>query len=164
LLPHLDAAYTLARHLTHNPQDADDAVQEAYLRAARYFHTLLEGDNGRAWLLTIVRRECLPTIARRRADQMVPLDEPSLHLVDGHPLPDAEAFRAITRERIMAIVEELPPDLRETLVLREISDCSYRDIATITSVPIGTVMSRLARARIRVAAQLRPFMSVEEMA
>ena len=163
LLPHLDAAYTLARHLLRNPHDADDAVQEAYLRAARYFHTL-DGDNGRPWLLTIVRRECLTAIARQRAEQTVPLDEPTLHLVDSRPSPEAETSRAIACERIAAVVAELPPELRETLVLREVSDCSYSEIAAITEAPIGTVMSRLARARGRVATQLRPIIDLEDMA
>jgi RNA polymerase sigma-70 factor (ECF subfamily) len=163
LLPHLDASYTLARHLMRNSHDAQDVVQEAYLRAARYFHTF-EGDDARPWLMTIVRRECLTAIARQRAEQTLPLEDPTLHLVDSHPSPDIAMSRASAREQIAAVVAELPPELRETLVLREVSDCSYREIAAITAAPIGTVMSRLARARARVAAQLRSTMDLEELA
>jgi RNA polymerase sigma factor (sigma-70 family) len=163
MLPHLDASYTLARHLMRDSDDAQDVVQEAYLRAARYFHTF-EGDDAKAWLMTIVRRECLTAIGRRRSQQMISLDEANLRLVDSEPSADTTISRAVAREQIAAVVGDLPPDLRETLVLREVSECSYREIAAITEVPIGTVMSRLARARARVASRLRSVIDLEELA
>lgn len=163
LLPHLDAAYTLARHLLRDPHDAEDAVQDAYLRAARYFHTLRDGD-GRAWLFTILRRTCTNAANTRRAQPSISIDEPVLQLVDGHATPDEETSMSMERERVTRTMAELPAELRETLMLREVSDCSYQEIATIMSVPVGTVMSRLSRARARVVAQLRPTIGEGETA
>lgn len=154
LLPHLDAAYSLARYIVRDPHDAEDAVQESYLRAARYFHTLHD-DDGRAWLLAIVRRTCVTMTTERGTHPTISIDEPMLHLVDDHAAPDEDAFRTIARERVRHAMDQLSPELRETLVLRELGDCSYSDIATITNVAVGTVMSRLSRGRARMAVQLR---------
>ena len=159
ILPHLDAAYTLARYLTRDRDDADDVVQEAAFRAIRYFHTLRKDDprEVRSWLFSIVRRVCMTTYADRRhaATTSVSLDEPTLQLVDPREAPDAATEHALVRERVQAAVDRLPDVLREVVVLREVEQCSYQEIASITGVPIGTVMSRISRARARLAAMLR---------
>jgi RNA polymerase sigma factor (sigma-70 family) len=165
VLPHLDAAYTLARYLTREPADADDAVQEAVLRAIRYFDSLRAESDARAWLLAIVRRECYDlSDSRRRARTEVTYDEaPPLRLVDPAPSPESEASSQILRARVQSAVDLLPDALRETLILREIEQCSYEEIASITEAPVGTVMSRLSRARARVANSLRDVIDVGEV-
>lgn len=161
VLPHLDAAYTLARYLTHDASEAEDAVQEGILRAVRYFHTLRTDARARAWLLAIVRRECY---GRRRRDvDIVAFDElPEHQLVDRAEQPDEAAGRRLLEQRVREAVARLPDGLRETLVLRELQQCSYEEIATITDVPIGTVMSRVSRARARLAASLEGEVTFEE--
>ncbi len=142
---HLDAAYNLGRWLLGNEHDAADAVHDAYLRAARAAHTYA-GGNERAWWLAIVRNCCLAKLATRKR-------ESHLRAVDSLPAPlaqaDAEtdAQSAQFRARVAEQLRALPPEFRETLVLREIEDLSYREIADVLDVPIGTVMSRLARGR-----------------
>lgn len=163
LLPHLDAAYTLARCLLRDAHDTEDAVQETYLRAARYFHTLRDSD-GRAWLFAILRRTCSNIANMHRAQPTVPIDESVLQLVDQHATPDEETSLSMERERVRRAMSELPPELREALLLREVSNCSYREIATAMDVPIGTVMSRLSRARARLIAQLGPTIDAGETA
>jgi len=156
VLPHLDAGYTLALYLTHDSDDAEDAVQEAVLRALRYFHTLRSEGDARAWFLTIVRRECYASRggARPRVPT-VPYESAShLQLADSAPSPEDAAHRSLVLARVDAAVAALPERLRTTLILREVQQCSYEEIALVTEVPIGTVMSRLSRARARVAAQL----------
>lgn len=156
--PHLDAAYNLARWLTRNPHDADDVVQEAYLRAFRFFDGFRGGD-GRAWLLTIVRHTCYTWLRQnRRGDteveyhegdaslQGMEADETPLHGAD----PQTLLLRAADSERVEAALRQLPAEFREVLVLRELEELSYKDIATIAAVPIGTVMSRLSRARLHL--------------
>jgi RNA polymerase sigma factor (sigma-70 family) len=161
VLPHLDAAYTLARYLTHDASEAEDATQEAILRAVRYFHTLRSESGARAWLLAIVRRECYGR--RRKIVEIVALDEVSEHhLVDVAEQPDVVAGRKLLEQRVRVAVATLPDGLRETLILRELQQCSYEEIATITDVPIGTVMSRLSRARARLAASLEGEVTFEE--
>ncbi len=157
VLPHLDAAYTLARYLTRETADADDAVQETVLRALRYLPSLKRDSDARAWLLAIVRRECRDVRGARQtqADSVSFDDAPALELVDVRTSPDDAAHRQLVRDYISAAVGRLSPRLRETLILREVQQCSYDEIARITGVPIGTVMSRLSRARARVAEQLR---------
>jgi len=153
-LPHLDAAYNLARWLTGSASDADDVVQDAYLRAFRFFDGF-HGDSARAWLLAIVRNTWF-TEWRRRNDAAddTPYDD-ALH--DDERLPgwadeicsDPETL-AVRRDDVDLIhraLGVLPVEYREVLVLRELEDMSYRDIATVAGVPIGTVMSRLARGR-----------------
>ena len=142
-LPHLDAAYNLARWLSRSPMDADDIVQDAMLRAFRGFDGFRGGDV-RAWLLTIVRN-CWRTSGRaekRRGHQ-----ELDTELVSEAGGPEDAAMEASRQRRIDVLLALLPEEFRAVLVLREMEDLSYREIAEITGVPIGTVMSRLARAR-----------------
>jgi RNA polymerase sigma-70 factor, ECF subfamily len=152
VLPHLDAAYSLARWLTRNDADAADVVQEATLRAFRYFDTYREGD-ARSWILRIVRRTCYSWLERNRPADVVPLDDEAM-LDDGDPhwpaaAADTEALlhRRSDLRRLDVLIEALPAPLREVIVLREFHELGYREIAAITAVPIGTVMSRLHRAR-----------------
>jgi RNA polymerase sigma-70 factor (ECF subfamily) len=153
VLPHLNAAYTLARYLLHDANEAEDATQEAILRAVRYFHTLRSDADARPWLLAIVRRECYG--GRQKRLDTVAFDEaPELQLVDQAAQPDTVADRSILQLRIREAVAALPDLLRETLILRELQQCTYDEIARITEVPLGTVMSRLSRARARLAEAL----------
>jgi RNA polymerase sigma factor (sigma-70 family) len=170
ILPHLDGAYTLARYLINEPSDAEDVVQEAILRAVQYFGTLKQDSDARAWFLTIVRRECYTAWSRRDSGiSSVSLDAfttergSTLELVDGGETPDIAAERALVRERIGHAVALLPGHLREVVVLREIQQLSYEEIAVITESPIGTVMSRISRARARLADSLRDLVDVGEL-
>lgn len=165
VLPYLDDAYTLARYLTRNATDADDVVQEAVLRALRYVHTLRSESEARAWLLAIVRRECYSQRDARAARDSVPYDEaPPLRLVDVADTPEHATQRQMVAERVRAAINALADHLREALILREVQHCSYEEIAMITAVPIGTVMSRLARARAAVADRLRGVLDVGDLA
>jgi RNA polymerase sigma-70 factor (ECF subfamily) len=152
VLPHLDAGYSLARWLTRNDSDAADVVQEACLRAFRYFDSYREGD-AKSWLLKIVRRTCYDWIERNRPVDLVPLETETDPGGTGHAgLPagiDTDALLQSRSDlrRLDRLIEELPPPLRETIVLRELQELDYRQIAEVTGVPIGTVMSRLHRAR-----------------
>lgn len=152
ILPHLDAAYNLARWLTGNDQDAQDVVQESSLRAFRAFDGFY-GENGRAWLLTIVRNTAYNSLEKNKSmRQMTPFDE-ELH---GGAAPGKSAtpwtlLRGAEDERnLRAAVEALPAEFREALVLRHQDGLSYREIAGIAGVPTGTIMSRLARGRARI--------------
>jgi RNA polymerase sigma factor (sigma-70 family) len=154
MLPHLDAAYNLARHLTRNDHDAEDAVQEAYLRALRYF-SAFRGDNARAWLLAIVRHT---TYTRHRRDQMAAIttefnEESHSRPVEGHG-PERDLDRGEAVGRVQSALDTLPARFREVLVLRELEDLPYEEISRIVRAPIGTVMSRLSRARTRLAEAL----------
>ena len=153
VLPLMDDAYTLARHLMRDEHDAQDAVQEAYLRAWRYFASFRGGDE-RAWLLTIVRNCCYTWRRSTRAED-VPYDD-ELHAGEesARPATDARAISGSERDSLSVAVASLPPEFREAIVLREIEGFSYREIARITGVPIGTVMSRLARGRERLRSVL----------
>jgi RNA polymerase sigma-70 factor, ECF subfamily len=148
-LPHLDAAYSLARWLSRSPADADDIVQDAMLRAFRAFDGFRGGD-AKPWLLTIVRNCWLSAGAGARRRGHTELDDA---MADAGPDPEETAIQAGHQRRLDAMIARLPDDFREVLILREIEDMSYREIAAITGAPIGTVMSRLARAR----TQLREF-------
>ncbi len=152
VLPHLSAGFTLAMYLTGNRADAEDSVQEAVLRAIRYFHTLRD-DDARAWFLTIVRRVCLTAYRMSRAEtaDAISIDANRLQLVDDRERPDTAAERLQVQQRVRDAIGQLPPLLREVIVLRELQSCSYDEIATVTDVPLGTVMSRLSRARARLA-------------
>jgi RNA polymerase sigma-70 factor (ECF subfamily) len=146
-LPHLDAAYSLARWLSRSPTDADDIVQEAMVRAFRAFDSL-RGESVRPWLLAIVRncwRSRAGEALRRGHAPLSEVDERAL--ASEGPDPETEAVRASDGRRLRALIADLPEDFRTVLVLREMEDLSYRDIAEVTGAPIGTVMSRLARAR-----------------
>jgi RNA polymerase sigma-70 factor, ECF subfamily len=145
-LPHLDAAYNLARWLTRDPADASDVVQEAMMRALRFFDGF-HGDSAKPWLLGIVRNTAYSWLkANRPAEIAAPDDR-----LDALPAPDDDPETALIRtgdrKRLDSLIEALPAEFRECLILREIEDLSYKEIAAITGVPIGTVMSRLARAR-----------------
>jgi RNA polymerase sigma-70 factor, ECF subfamily len=145
-LPHLDAAYTLARYLMRDPHDADDVVQDAYLRALRHFDTYQGGD-ARAWVLAIVRNVChsrFSAAAQHRTEEFLEEEHESAEATD------AAALRADTRETLREALDSLPPEFREAVVLREIQGLSYQEIAGIVKAPIGTVMSRIARGRARL--------------
>ena len=146
-LPHVDAAYNLARWLSHSSADADDVVQDAMLRAFKAFDGV-RGENVRPWLLAIVRNcwRNRAADARRRGHAPLPGDDERPVAFDG-PDPEAEELRASDRRRLDTLIAELPEDFREVLILRDMEDMSYREIAEATGAPIGTVMSRLARAR-----------------
>ena len=142
-LPHLDAAYNLARWLSRSPADADDIVQDAMLRAFRAFDGFRGGD-AKAWILTIVRNCWRSAGAASKRRGHTSLEDENLAADDD---PEGTAIQAGTRRRLDALVAELPEEFREVLILREMEDMSYREIAEVTGTPIGTVMSRLARAR-----------------
>ena len=150
LLPHLGAAYNLARWLSGNDHDAEDVVQESYLRALKFFPGF-RGGNSRTWLLTIVRNTCYTWLRQNRlGDLTVELDE-EIHEIDsGIPNPEAVLLAASRRELLARALQELPVALREIVILRELEGLSYKEIADFTGVAIGTVMSRLARARGRL--------------
>jgi RNA polymerase sigma-70 factor (ECF subfamily) len=150
-MPHLDAAFNLARWLTGNTADAEDVAQDAYVRAFRYFDTF-HGDNFRVWLLTIVRNTFLTWIKDNHAARQIFQPPPSGldvadHAPDPGPNPEAMLLEQVERETLTIVVAQLPAEYREVLILREIESLSYKDIATITGMPVGTVMSRLSRAR-----------------
>jgi len=145
VLPHLDAAFNLARWLLRSRSDADDVAQEALMRAYRFFGSFHGGDP-RAWLLQIVRNTCYTWLNKNRpAELMTEFDE--THYPQSSGSPEAQAIAAEDHDRLSRALEELPPRFREVLVLRELEGCSYKEIAAITAAPIGTVMSALSRAR-----------------
>ena len=150
MLPHLDAAHNLARWLTGSAQDAEDVVQDACLRALTFFDGF-RGEDGRAWLLAITRHTCYDWLRknRRQSELLAPPEELDL-AADGAPGPEAEQLRNADRRLVREGLERLPAEYREVLVLRELEGMSYKQIARITGAPIGTVMSRLARARKRL--------------
>ena len=151
MLPHLDAAYGFARWLTRDPVQAQDVAQEAMLRALRYFHAF-RGGEARPWLLRIVRNTWHDARKRRAAEQ--PLEVVEDKAAEG-PTPEQSAIASERRRQVAAALAALPTEAREILVLREIEDLSYKEIAAVLDLPIGTVMSRLARAREKLAAGLR---------
>jgi RNA polymerase sigma-70 factor (ECF subfamily) len=150
VLPHLDAAYNLARWLTRNETDAEDVVQEAFVRAFRFYGGF-QGGNSRAWLLTIVRNTCCTWLQANRAGEPTVTFDEEVHSSDARDTgPEAELLANANREIIKQAIEELPWEFREVIVLREIEGMSYKDIAGIAGIPLGTVMSRLTRARERL--------------
>jgi len=151
VLPHLDAAYGFARWLTRDPVVAQDLAQEAMLRALRYFHAF-RGEEARPWLLRIVRNTWSDLRTRNGAADR-PLEEIENWPAEG-PDPEQSALAGDRRRQIAAALAALPAEAREILVLREIEDLSYKHIAAVLDLPIGTVMSRLARAREKLAAEL----------
>ena len=147
-LPHLDAAYNLARWLVRDPAMAEDVVQDAMVRALTYFPTY-RGDGARAWLLRIVRTTAYTRLSERqgRAAREIALAADALDMPDRGPGPEASMVRLEGTQAVERALGALPAELRECLVLRELEELSYAEIARITEVPIGTVMSRLWRAR-----------------
>ena len=162
VLVYADQAYNLARWLTRSDVDAEDVVQEAMLRAYRFLDGF-NGDNPRAWLLSIVRNSCFTWLKRNRPRDMVPLGDDTEMGGDALSMvtpmwsteavtPDQQLERQVDRQLLDRLLEALPAEAREMLVLRELEELSYKDIAEIVGIPIGTVMSRLARARRRLQA------------
>jgi RNA polymerase sigma-70 factor (ECF subfamily) len=145
VLPHLDSAFNLARWLLRNRTDAEDVAQEAMLRAYRFFRGFHGGD-ARAWLLQIVRNTCFTWMEKNRPPEPTAEFNEEVH-VPNSVTPETLAIAGNNRERLARALETLPPRFREVIVLRELEGCSYKEIAAITSIPIGTVMSALSRAR-----------------
>ncbi|MGA7622691.1 MAG: sigma-70 family RNA polymerase sigma factor [Candidatus Acidiferrales bacterium] len=158
-LPHLDAAHNLARWLTGNPQDAQDIVQEAYLRAFRFFPGFRGGD-ARAWLMKIVRNTCYSWLhANRPLQEAMEFDE-NLFPADYHALnPEEVALQNDNAALLRQALQNLPTSFREVLILREIEGMSYKEIADITGMPAGSVMSSLSRARGRLRQTLTSLMN-----
>ena len=155
VMPHLDAAYNLARWLMRNEADAQDMVQEAYLRALRFFGGF-HGTDARAWLLTIVRNTCYTWLKRRRSPELSgEFEEVVLTKESDEPNPEASHVLKVQAQLINEAIEKLPIEFREVVILRELEELSYKEIAAITGIPIGTVMSRLSRARKRLFVCLR---------
>lgn len=152
-LPHLDAAYNLARWLAGNTADAEDVVQDAYLRAFRYFDAF-NGGNFRVWLLTIVRNAFITWVKENRSGRMMfvpdtPAEETQETMWGDRPRdPEALLLESVESQTLGRLMEQLPAEYREVLLLREVEDLAYKEIAEVTGVPIGTVMSRLSRARL----------------
>jgi RNA polymerase sigma factor (sigma-70 family) len=148
VLPHLNAAYNLARWLTRNEADADDVVQEAYLRAFKFFPGFHGGDS-RAWMLKIVRNTCYSWLQKNRPPEKTHEFEEELHSLESSN-PETILLESIDRQFLRQLLEELPREFREVVILRELEGLSYKEIAHIADLPLGTVMSRLARARQRL--------------
>lgn len=162
VLPHLDAAYNLARWLVGNGTDAEDLVQEAYLRAWKGFSGYRGGD-GRAWLLTIVRNTCYTWLRENRRHNLAVEFNEDLHSENTDlPQPERLHIESANRQTLEKALQELPAEFREAIVLREMEGLSYKEISGIAEVPIGTVMSRLARARARLQLRLAPRPPKEE--
>jgi RNA polymerase sigma factor (sigma-70 family) len=149
VLPHLDAAYNLARWLTRNDQDAQDVVQEASLRAFKYWKGF-SGRDCRSWLLAIVRNTFYSWVRQRSAQPELTETGEIDGVDDSVPNPENLMLQNASRDMLKAALDDLPAEFREAIVLREMEGMSYKEIADISSVPIGTVMSRLARARKRL--------------
>jgi RNA polymerase sigma-70 factor, ECF subfamily len=150
LLEHLNAAYNLARWLTRNDTDAEDVVQEAYLRAFKHFRSFHGGDS-RPWLLAIVRNTFYTWRQQNRLPELqIPFDEEIHSAEENHPNPEALLLQKANNQLVRQAIEELPAEFREVLVLRELEGLSYKQIADVTENPVGTVMSRLARGRRRL--------------
>jgi RNA polymerase sigma-70 factor, ECF subfamily len=147
VLPHIDAAYNLARWLTRNDHDAEDVVQEAFLRAFRFFDGMKAPD-ARAWLLAIVRNTGYTWLQKNRPAEIIAIDDAGT-LAEGvdETSPEVILLQSANRKLVNQALEDLPVGFREVLVMRELEDLSYKEIADIAAIPIGTVMSRLARGR-----------------
>jgi RNA polymerase sigma-70 factor, ECF subfamily len=150
VLPHLGAAYNLARWLTRNEHDAEDVVQEAYMRAFKFFGGFRGGDS-RSWLLTIVRNTCYTWMQQNRSRELTKVLDEEIHTLSSDSMdPEAIVLQSVSNDLLRRAIDELPPEFREVIVLRELQEMSYREIADISGIPIGTVMSRLARGRQRL--------------
>jgi RNA polymerase sigma factor (sigma-70 family) len=154
MLPHLDAAFNLARWLTGNDHDAEDLVQESYLRAFRFFDRYREGD-GRAWLLKIVRNTCYSWLKKNRMQRLATEFDEELHSESNEALSsEMNVLRNSDKELLNKMLEEMPAEFREMIIMHDLEGLSYKEMAEIAEVPIGTVMSRLARARERLQRSL----------
>jgi len=161
VLPHLPAAYNLARWLMRNDQDAEDVVQEAYLRAFKFFSGYRGGES-RTWLLTIVRNTCYSWLQRNRSHELtVSIDEAQEDLTIDFANPELRLVRNADALMVREALAELPLEFREVMVMRELEELSYKEIAAVADLPIGTVMSRLARGRTRLYSVLAIRMGVE---
>jgi RNA polymerase sigma-70 factor (ECF subfamily) len=150
VLPYLGAAFNLARWLTRNDHDAEDVVQEAYLRAYQFFDSFHGGD-GRAWLLRIIRNTCYSWLEKNRPREPAVTFDETKHSAERKEVgPETPLVANENREMLRRALEELPSEFREVIVLRELEGLSYKEIASVSGIPIGTVMSRLARARERL--------------
>jgi len=147
VLPHLDAAYNLARWLAGNDHDAQDVAQEASLRAFKFFGSL-RGENARAWLLTIVRNTFYTWLRKNRPrEKIIEINDETLGIEDGLAMAEAVNPQFADADAVRRAIADLPVEFREIVILREMEGFSYKEIADLAEVPIGTVMSRLARAR-----------------
>ncbi len=164
ILPHLDGAYNLARYMTRDPVLSDDVVQDAMIRAFRAF-AQFRGESPRAWLFAIVRNCCRTAQSGARGTMALVIHESSLsedaaaqlgQHPDPGPTPEEEVMRKADAGRVRSAIEAIPEPFREAIVLRELEDLSYAEIAEVTGVPIGTVMSRLARGRAMLSKELLP--------
>jgi RNA polymerase sigma-70 factor (ECF subfamily) len=149
VIPHLNAACNLARWLTRNGDDAEDLVQEAYLRAFRSFETF-EGTDAKAWLLTVVRNTCFTWLKKKGAQPAVEFDEQMHSGAEESPNAETVLLNQAALGSLNDCLEALPLEFREAIVLRELEELSYKEISEIAQVPVGTVMSRLARGRKRL--------------
>jgi RNA polymerase sigma-70 factor (ECF subfamily) len=152
VMPHLDAAYNLARWLAGNDHDAEDIAQEACVRAFRFVGGC-RGSDGRAWLLAIVRNSAYSWLKKNRSRSLVSIDDDELAELE-HPGGAGSSFHSADADALRTALEALPVEFRETLVLRELEGLSYKEIADVAEVPVGTVMSRLARGRRRLQVAL----------
>jgi RNA polymerase sigma-70 factor (ECF subfamily) len=163
VLPHLDAAFNYARWLTKNHAEAEDVVQDACVRAMRFF-TSLRGDDARGWLFAIVRNTWYSRVARRVSmTEVTPMDDARDQTPDDALDPEEQLLQQRDVARVRAALEQLPVDFREVIVLREIEGLSYKEIAAAGRIPIGTVMSRLARARERLLTVLKATAPMETL-
>jgi RNA polymerase sigma-70 factor (ECF subfamily) len=151
-LPHFGAAYNLARWLTASDSDAEDLCHDAYVKALASFKSF-RGANPKSWLLTIVRNTCFDWLRQRRPSALLPVDE---ELPAPGPSPETQYLRELDRHALQSALARLPAEFQEVLILREFEDLSYKEISDIAGVPLGTVMSRLARARQRLRTELKP--------
>ena len=150
VLPHLDAAYNLARWLTRNEHDAEDMAQESYLRAFKFFDGF-HGTDARAWLLAIVRNTCYTWLQQNRGRETMASFDEEIHTIENEASNPAKlVLKSDDREMLKQALEELPVEFREVVVLRDLEELSYKQVAEIANIPLGTVMSRLARARERL--------------
>ena len=164
MIPHLDAAYNLARWLAGNQHDAEDVVQESYLRALKFLGGF-RGGNARAWLLAIVRNTCYDWLRRNRPNGVTSeLDENVLAADSSEVDPEMLLLAASRSETVRRAIEELPVEFREVVILRELEGMSYKQIAEMAEIPVGTVMSRLARARARLEKSLTKTQAMGERA
>jgi len=154
VMPHFDAVYNLARWLTRSADQADDVVQESYLRAFTYFDSFRGGD-ARAWLFSIVRNTCYTWLRKNRAQELMTEFDETLHSsIDSGSDAETQQVKRADSQMVREALEKLPAEFREVLVLREMEGLSYNEIAGVTGVALGTVMSRLSRARRRLHQQL----------